>query len=194
MAKRHRTFLVVALALLLILFLYFFRSYKSGSPVVKVATTEVLTRLDNMHSVGGKVSATVKGDRRDKVSTSSKARSKKGSSSLPSSDDTIRVLNFEVFGKVQRVSMRKYAKEAAIKFKVKGWIKNTETKTVKGVAYGSSRSIQLYKKWLSTKGSPRSIIKHANFEEREVNEQDEIPKGFSIKKVLLANGKQWADR
>ena len=194
MAKRNRTFLVVGLALLLIIFLYFFRSYESGSPVVKVATTEVLTRLDNMHSVGGKVSATVKGDRRDKVSTSSKVLSKKRSSSLPSSDDTIRVLNFEVFGKVQRVSMRKYAKEAAIKFKLKGWIKNMETKTVKGVAYGSSRSIQLYKKWLSTKGSPRSIIKHANFEEREVNEHDEIPKAFSIKKVLLANGKQWADR
>ena len=192
MAKGYTTCFVVILALVLILFLYVSRSYETGSPVA--ATTEVLTRLDNMQSVGGKVSARVNGGRRDKVTTSSKTGSKKGSSSLPSSGDITRVLTFEVFGKVQRVSMRKYAKEAAIKIKIKGWIKNTEAKTVKGVAYGSSRSIQLYKKWLSTKGSPRSIIKDTNFEEREVNEQDQIPKTFSIKKVLLANGKQWADR
>ena len=192
MAKGYSTCLVVVIALVLIFFLYVFRSYKTGSPAV--ATTEVLTRLDNMQSVRGKVSARMNGGRNDKATTSNKPSSKKGSPSLPSSGDITRVLTFEVFGKVQRVSMRKYAKEAAIKFKIKGWIKNTEAKTVKGVAYGSSRSIQLYKKWLSTKGSPRSIIKNANFEEREVNDQDQIPKTFSIKKVLLANGKQWADR
>ena len=73
-------------------------------------------------------------------------------------------------------------------------IKNTESKTVQVIAYVSARSIELYKKWLSTKGSPRSIIQNANFEEREVTKEDEIPKSFSIKKVLLANGKQWADR
>ena len=192
MAKGYSTCLVVVIALVLIFFLYVFRSYETGSPAV--ATTEVLTRLDNMQSVRGKVSARMNGGRKDKATTSNKPSSKKGSPSLPSSGDITRVLTFEVFGKVQRVSMRKYAKEAAIKFKIKGWIKNTEAKTVQGVAYGSSRSIQLYKKWLSTKGSPRSIIKNANFEEREVNDQDQIPKTFSIKKVLLANGKQWADR
>ena len=130
MAKGYTTCFVVILALVLILFLYVSRSYETGSPVA--ATTEVLTRLDNMQSVGGKVSARVNGGRRDKVTTSSKTGSKKGSSSLPSSGDITRVLTFEVFGKVQRVSMRKYAKEAAIKFKIKRWIKNTEAKTVKG--------------------------------------------------------------
>ena len=53
---------------------------------------------------------------------------------------------------------------------------------------------KLFKKWLSTKGSPRSIIKSTSFEEREISEDDEVPKTFKIRKVLLANGKQWADR
>ena len=196
MRNYNRIIIVIIVAFFLFVY-YFVLRYQSNNnthhqqlSLKKTVIDQVTTSKMINHNLIKKKKKKIK-----KKSSSSISSSSMSTSSSSSSISTITtVLNFEVFGKVQRVSMRKYAKEAAIKYKVKGWIKNTESKTVQGIAYGSARSIELYKKWLSTKGSPRSIIQNANFEEREVTKEDEIPKSFSIKKVLLANGKQWADR
>ena len=191
MRNYNRIIVVIIVAFFLFVY-YFVLRYQSNNNthLKKTVIDQVTTSKMINHNLNKKKKKIKK-----KSSSSISSSSSMSTSSSSSSISTITtVLNFEVFGKVQRVSMRKYAKEAAIKYKVKGWIKNTESKTVQGIAYGSARSIELYKKWLSTKGSPRSIIQNANFEEREVTKEDEIPKSFSIKKVLLANGKQWADR
>ena len=195
MRNYNRIIIVIIVAFFLFVY-YFVLRYQSNNnthhqqlSLKKTVIDQVTTSKMINHNLNKKKKKIKK---KSSLSISSSSMSTSSSSSSISTITT--VLNFEVFGKVQRVSMRKYAKEAAIKYKVKGWIKNTESKTVQGIAYGSARSIELYKKWLSTKGSPRSIIQNANFEEREVTKEDEIPKSFSIKKVLLANGKQWADR
>ena len=196
MRNYNRIIVVIIVAFFLFVY-YFVLRYQSNNnthhqqlSLKKTVIDQVTTSKMINHNLNKKKKKIKK-----KSSSSISSSSSMSTSSSSSSISTITtVLNFEVFGKVQRVSMRKYAKEAAIKYKVKGWIKNTESKTVQGIAYGSARSIELYKKWLSTKGSPRSIIQNANFEEREVTKEDEIPKSFSIKKVLFPNGKQWADR
>ena len=197
MRNYNRIIIVIIVAFFLFVY-YFVLRYQSNNnthhqqlSLKKTVIDQVTSKMIN-HNLNKKKKKKKKIKKKSSSSISSSSMSTSSSSSSISTITT--VLNFEVFGKVQRVSMRKYAKEAAIKYKVKGWIKNTESKTVQGIAYGSARSIELYKKWLSTKGSPRSIIQNANFEEREVTKEDEIPKSFSIKKVLLANGKQWADR
>ena len=197
MRNYNRIIIVIIVAFFLFVY-YFVLRYQSNNnthhqqlSLKKTVIDQVTTSKMINHNLNKKKKKK-KIKKKSSLSISSSSMSTSSSSSSISTITT--VLNFEVFGKVQRVSMRKYAKEAAIKYKVKGWIKNTESKTVQGIAYGSARSIELYKKWLSTKGSPRSIIQNANFEEREITKEDEIPKSFSIKKVLLANGKQWADR
>ena len=197
MRNYNRIIIVIIVAFFLFVY-YFVLRYQSNNnthhqqlSLKKTVIDQVTTSKMINHNLNKKKKK-IKKKSSSSISSSSSMSTSSSSSSSISTITT--VLNFEVFGKVQRVSMRKYAKEAAIKYKVKGWIKNTESKTVQGIAYGSARSIELYKKWLSTKGSPRSIIQNANFEEREVTKEDEIPKSFSIKKVLLANGKQWADR
>ena len=194
MRNYNRIIIVIIVAFFLFVY-YFVLRYQSNNNTHHQQLSLKKTVIDQVTSKMINHNLNKKKKKIKKKSSSSISSSSMSTSSSSSSISTITtVLNFEVFGKVQRVSMRKYAKEAAIKYKVKGWIKNTESKTVQGIAYGSSRSIELYKKWLSTKGSPRSIIQNANFKEREVTKEDEIPKSFSIKKVLLANGKQWADR
>lgn len=92
-------------------------------------------------------------------------------------------LDFEVFGKVQGictyktgrlqaefnfliisgVSFRKYALDAANKFIVRGWCKNTEQGTVTGQMQGTSCAVDRMKNWLQKVGSPYSKIERADF-------------------------------
>ncbi|KAI9029176.1 Acylphosphatase-like domain-containing protein [Hyaloraphidium curvatum] len=77
---------------------------------------------------------------------------------------------FEVFGRVQGVFFRKYAVAEAHRLKLFGWIRNTESDTVQGVAQGKKEAVDEFKTWLSTKGSPRSQIERAEFsDERELS-------------------------
>jgi acylphosphatase len=197
-AVSHPFIIIVTSGILLLLYLLQWQQLSNDNNNNKNLVKKV-NMISSNHETKKMTSGKSNSKKYDNVITSmqnvnlKKKPASSSSSSLSSSAITT-VLNFEVFGKVQRVSMRKYAKEAALKYKVRGWIKNTESKTVQGIAYGSNRSIKLFKKWLSTKGSPRSVIKSTSFEEREISEDDEVPKTFKIRKVLLANGKQWADR
>jgi acylphosphatase len=71
---------------------------------------------------------------------------------------------FQVFGKVQGVSFRKYTQRKATEFNISGWIRNTNRGTVEGeVACHSFQSCNRMKVWLQSEGSLRSDIDHAEF-------------------------------
>lgn len=74
--------------------------------------------------------------------------------------------SFEVFGKVQGVSFRKYTQQQALALdEVKaGWIRNTHRGTVEGqILCQSNSACHEMKEWLQTVGSPKSKIDHAEF-------------------------------
>eukprot|EP00035_Acanthoeca_spectabilis_P006030 m.119735 g.119735 ORF g.119735 m.119735 type:complete len:127 (+) comp13312_c0_seq1:249-629(+) len=75
----------------------------------------------------------------------------------------IQMFDFEVFGRVQHVSMRKYTKDFADRVGVVGWVKNTEDETVIGQAAGVETAMVRFRKWLETKGSPSAAITRAEF-------------------------------
>ena len=80
-------------------------------------------------------------------------------------------VNFEVFGRVQGVFLRKYTQEKAKSLGVRGWIRNTEKRTVQGVLEGENGIIETMKNWLRREGSPSSRIDQAVFKnEREIQE------------------------
>eukprot|EP01036_Dinobryon_divergens_P021247 gene21247-29177_t len=54
-------------------------------------------------------------------------------------------VEFEIFGKVQRVFFRKYTKAKADELKIKGWVQNTPTGTVIGQAQGPQDKINKMK-------------------------------------------------
>ena len=89
-------------------------------------------------------------------------------------------LEFEVFGRVQGVFFRKYTQQKAKSINIRGWIRNTERRTVEGEIEGTSEVIETMKNWLRMEGSPSSRIDQAVFKnEREIQEYSFT--GFSIK-------------
>ena len=89
-------------------------------------------------------------------------------------------LQFEVFGRVQGVFFRKYTQQKAKSINVRGWIRNTEKRTVEGELEGTNEEIETMKMWLRKEGSPSSRIDQAVFKnEREIQEYSFT--GFSIK-------------
>ena len=71
--------------------------------------------------------------------------------------------DFEIFGKVQRVFFRKYTEKKAKELGLHGWVMNTTHGSVKGIIEGTQDELGKMKTWLSTKGSPKSIIDNAIF-------------------------------
>ncbi|KAK7104146.1 acylphosphatase-1-like [Littorina saxatilis] len=79
-------------------------------------------------------------------------------------------VDFEVFGKVQGVFFRKHTQKTANELGVVGWVRNTQTKTVKGTMQGPPDKVEKLKIWLRTKGSPSSKITKCDFKnERELS-------------------------
>ena len=73
-------------------------------------------------------------------------------------------IEFEVFGKVQKVFFRKFTKIQAEKLGVTGWCENTDAGTVRGIIEsGNLKSLDEMKKWLSSVGSPKSKIERCVF-------------------------------
>lgn len=113
-----------------------------------------------------------------------------GASEINTSEERLLQVDFEVFGKVQKVYMRKYTKQKADELGVGGTIENTASKSVKGTIRGPESSVRMMQDWLMTTGSPKSQIDRAIFSnEREIQGAIGV---FGINKVTLANGKQWA--
>ncbi|KAJ3336683.1 Acylphosphatase-1 [Kappamyces sp. JEL0680] len=67
-------------------------------------------------------------------------------------------LDFEVFGKVQKVFFRKHTQLEATRLGLVGFVRNTASNTVVGTAQGSPAHINEFRIWLREKGSPRSRI------------------------------------
>ena len=72
--------------------------------------------------------------------------------------DQFKSVDFEVFGKVQKVFFRKFTTQYAVKIGVVGWVMNTSKGTVVGVAQGTEKQIAQMVKWLRETGSPKSKI------------------------------------
>ena len=59
---------------------------------------------------------------------------------------------------VQGVFFRKHTKKAADKLGLVGWVENTPTGSVRGVVQGPEDAVGRMKVWLSSTGSPKSVI------------------------------------
>ena len=90
--------------------------------------------------------------------------------------------------------MRKYTIQTAQKLKISGYVFNTEKGTVKGEACSTKSRLLKLKTWLSTKGSPKSKIDHAEVAELIRVDDDPFNGAFIKKKVIFANGTQWATK
>ncbi|XP_071503984.1 acylphosphatase-1-like [Diadema antillarum] len=80
----------------------------------------------------------------------------------------LKSIDFEIFGRVQGVFFRKHTRLKAKEYNLTGWVQNTSRGTVIGQAQGSMDKISQMKRWLRTKGSPKSRIDKAVFS----NEQE----------------------
>ena len=62
-----------------------------------------------------------------------------------------------------------------------GWIMNTMNRTVKGQIEGDPQNVETMKKWLRTKGSPKSRIDEAVFScEKEIDQYSFESEAFEI--------------
>jgi acylphosphatase len=102
------------------------------------------------------------------------------------------VVDFQVWGKVQNVFMRKYTKKKADELSITGWVQNTADKTIKGqMCSGSPEALAEFKRWLETEGSPKARPTRAEFSVSKVVETSPFD-GFGVRRVKLANGTEWA--
>ncbi|ESO83485.1 hypothetical protein LOTGIDRAFT_197158 [Lottia gigantea] len=89
--------------------------------------------------------------------------------------------DFEIFGKVQGVFFRKHTKKAAENLNLVGWVRNTGHKTVVGVVQGPEEKVIQMREWLSTKGSPNSVIEKSVFHNERYLQKADFNK-FEIKR------------
>ncbi|XP_025195186.1 acylphosphatase-1-like [Melanaphis sacchari] len=69
-----------------------------------------------------------------------------------------KTVDFEVFGRVQKVFFRKCTQEQGKKLGLRGWCKNTPEGTVIGTIQGPSDKVVEMITWLREVGSPASHI------------------------------------
>ncbi|XP_071506912.1 acylphosphatase-1-like [Diadema antillarum] len=82
----------------------------------------------------------------------------------------LKSIDFEIFGRVQGVFFRKHTRLKAKEYNLTGWVQNTSRGTVIGQAQGSMDKISQMKRWLRTKGSPKSRIDKAVFSNEQETE------------------------
>ncbi|EDV91235.1 acylphosphatase-1 [Drosophila grimshawi] len=98
---------------------------------------------------------------------------------------TIHSCEFEIFGIVQDVSFRRYTLRRAQKLGIRGWCKNTQNGTVKGVIQGHPSNFEAMRIWLKYTGSPTSRIDKCVFGQiEELN--DFTYADFTIVKTIIA--------
>ncbi|XP_024423480.2 acylphosphatase-1 isoform X1 [Desmodus rotundus] len=82
--------------------------------------------------------------------------------------DTLISVDYEIFGKVQGVFFRKYTQAEGKKLGLVGWVQNTDQGTVQGQVQGPISKVRHMQEWLETRGSPKSHIDRANFNNEKV--------------------------
>lgn len=75
----------------------------------------------------------------------------------------LKTVEFEVFGKVQKVFFRKCTQEQGKQLGLRGWCQNTLKGTVIGAIQGPPEKVTEMKKWLTNVGSPASCIDKVEF-------------------------------
>lgn len=98
--------------------------------------------------------------------------------------DKITIVEFLISGKVEGVDFRKYAELAAQKFRVRGYIMNTDRGYLVGVLDGHEGEVNKMKQWLLTEGSPRSRIDTVIFR-AERKKPSHMFKDFSVRRLEL---------
>ncbi|XP_069064568.1 acylphosphatase-1 isoform X1 [Pleurodeles waltl] len=72
-------------------------------------------------------------------------------------------VDYEVFGRVQGVFFRKYTQAEGNKLGLVGWVQNTKQQSVRGQLQGPTSQVREMQTWLQKKGSPKSKITRAEF-------------------------------
>lgn len=75
----------------------------------------------------------------------------------------LKTIDFEVFGRVQKVFFRKCTQEQGKQLGLRGWCQNTARGTVIGTIQGPTEKVEEMKKWLKEVGSPASSIEKVEF-------------------------------
>lgn len=75
----------------------------------------------------------------------------------------LKTVDFEVFGRVQKVFFRKCTQEQGKQLGLRGWCQNTQKGTVIGAIQGPPEKIAKMKTWLEKVGSPASSINKVEF-------------------------------
>lgn len=88
-------------------------------------------------------------------------------------------VDFEVFGRVQKVFFRKCTQEQGNKLGLRGWCQNTQKGTVIGTIQGPPEKVEEMKKWLKEVGSPASSIERVEFK-NENDIADYTHTGFEV--------------
>jgi acylphosphatase len=86
-------------------------------------------------------------------------------------------VRIRVYGDVQGVFYRHFAKETAEKIGVNGWIRNDPDGTVFIVAEGDDKKVEQYLEW-AKEGSPMAQVEKVDFAEEEYLGDTE---GFEIR-------------
>ncbi|XP_034793763.2 acylphosphatase-1 isoform X3 [Pan paniscus] len=82
--------------------------------------------------------------------------------------NTLISVDYEIFGKVQGVFFRKHTQAEGKKLGLVGWVQNTDRGTVQGQLQGPISKVRHMQEWLETRGSPKSHIDKANFNNEKV--------------------------
>ncbi|KAL1790967.1 acylphosphatase-1 isoform X1 [Sigmodon hispidus] len=82
--------------------------------------------------------------------------------------NTLVSVDYEIFGKVQGVFFRKYTQAESKKLGLVGWVQNTDWGTVQGQLQGPVSKVRHMQEWLQTRGSPKSHIDRASFDNEKV--------------------------
>ena len=75
-----------------------------------------------------------------------------------------------VAGRVQGVCFRAYTREAALRYGVKGWVRNLPDGSVEALVSGEADQVERMLAWLH-QGSPSSRVSRVTLEEIEPDEQ-----------------------
>lgn len=89
----------------------------------------------------------------------------------------LETLKIKVFGLVQGVSFRFYAKDKAQELKIKGWVRNEPDGSVLILAQGEKENLREFINWCH-QGSPLAQVEKVEVEKLETKE---IFKDFSIR-------------
>lgn len=83
----------------------------------------------------------------------------------------LKTIDFEVYGRVQKVFFRKCTQEQGKQLGLRGWCQNTPKGTVIGSIQGSPEKVAEMKTWLEKVGSPASRIEKVEFKnEKDIDE------------------------